>query len=82
MKNLKKIINAHRQWLFKSSDLVTEELKYIHEDIESNSLAGFNNVADSLGIIASYYGNKGEVAIYDEDNSGWQDISKSIMYRY
>ncbi|WP_439850327.1 hypothetical protein ACTACG_21565 [Pseudomonas syringae] len=82
MKNLKKTIDAHRQWIFKSSDLVTEEVKYIHEDIESNSLVGFNNMADSLGIIASYYGNKGEVAIYDEDDSGWQDISKSVIYRY
>ncbi|KPW79238.1 hypothetical protein ALO76_02886 [Pseudomonas syringae pv. coriandricola] len=82
MNCLKKTIDAHRQWLFKSSDLVTEELNYVYEDIESNSLVGFNNVADSLGILASYYGTKGEVAIYDEDNSGWQDISKSVMYRY
>jgi hypothetical protein len=82
MNKIRDIIHNHRVWLTESEYMVQDELIYLDEDLAEHSLIGFNNVADSLGILASYYGIRGEVAIYDEDDSGWRDVSRAVLYRY
>ncbi|WP_103308563.1 MULTISPECIES: hypothetical protein [unclassified Pseudomonas] len=72
----------HRRWLSQSEGLMAQEFGYIDEDLASDSLSGLNNVADSLGMLATYYGIRGEVAVSDGEASGWEDVSSSIMYRY
>lgn len=76
------IVKKHREWLTESEYMVQDELGYLDEDLAEHSLTGFNNVADSLGVLASYYGIRGEVAIYDGSDSGWRDVSRAILYRY
>ena len=75
-------LDRHRRWLSQSVGLTAQELGYIDEDLASDSLSGLNNVADSLGMLATYYGIRGEVAVSDGEASGWEDVSSSIMYRY
>ncbi|WP_413792253.1 MULTISPECIES: hypothetical protein [unclassified Pseudomonas] len=75
-------LDRHRRWLSQSEGLMAQELGYIDEDLASDSLNGLNNVADSLGMLATYYGIRGEVAVSDGEASGWEDVSRSMMYRY
>jgi hypothetical protein len=82
MKKIGNIIQQHRQWLAQSDAMVASELEYLDEDLESNSLEGLDNAADSLGFLALYHGIHGQVALYDSDASGKQEISQAIMYRY
>lgn len=82
MKKINSILEQHRHWLSQSDGLVTQEMEYLEEDLANDSLAGLDNVSDSLGMLAIYYGIQGEVAIYGTDISGWGEVSRSIMYRY
>ncbi|MEN2393210.1 hypothetical protein [Pseudomonas halotolerans] len=75
-------LDQHRRWLSQSEGLMAQELGYIDEDLASDSLNGLNNVADSLGMLATYYGIRGEVSVSDGEASGWEDVSRSMMYRY
>ncbi|WHS59036.1 hypothetical protein [Pseudomonas sp. G2-4] len=75
-------LDQHRRWLSQSVGLTAQELGYIDEDLASDSLSGLNNVTDSLGVLATYYGIRGEVAVSDGEASGWEDVSRSMMYRY
>ncbi|WVV47493.1 hypothetical protein THH46_24005 [Pseudomonas sp. NA13] len=75
-------LHQHRRWLLQSEGLTAQELDYIDEDLASDSLNGLDNVADSLGMLATYHGIRGEVAISDGEASGWEQVSRSMMYRY
>ncbi|MFL7964160.1 hypothetical protein ACEI36_18215 [Pseudomonas kielensis] len=75
-------LDQHRRWLSQSEGLMAQEFGYIDEDLASDSLSGLNNVADSLGMLATYYGIRGEVSVSDGEASGWEDVSRSMMYRY
>lgn len=75
-------LHQHRRWLSQSEGLTAQELDFIDEDLASDSLSGLDNVADSLGMLATYYGIRGEVAISDGEASGWEYVSRSMMYRY
>jgi len=76
------IIEQHRMWLAESEYREQDELGHPDEDLAEHSLIGMKNVADSLGIPATYYGIRGEVALYEADDSGWCDTSRAILYRY
>ncbi|ALI08790.1 MULTISPECIES: hypothetical protein [Pseudomonas] len=82
MKKINSLLELHRRWLSQSEGMEAQELDYIDEDLASDSLGGLDNVADSLGMLATYYGIQGEVAISDRDASGWEHVSRSMMYRY
>lgn len=82
MREIEKIVGKHRCWLSQSDDMVARELKYLDEDLANESLAGLNNVPDSLEILAVYHGKQGEVSVFSNDPSGWVDISRAIIYRY
>lgn len=75
-------LDQHRRWLSQSEGLTAQELDFIDEDLASDSLNGLDNVADSLEMLATYYGIRGEVAISDGEASGWEQVSRSMMYRY
>lgn len=75
-------LDQHRRWLSQSEGLTAQELDFIDEDLASDSLSGLDNVADSLGMLATYYGIRGEVAISVGEASGWEQVSRSTMYRY
>lgn len=75
-------LHQHRCWLSQADGLTAQELDYIDEDLASDSLNGLDNVADSLGMLATYYGIRGEVAISDGEASGWEQVSRSMMYCY
>ncbi|MGN8344184.1 hypothetical protein ACLEJQ_11310 [Pseudomonas sp. SMV71] len=82
MKKINTLLEQHRRWLSQSDGMIAQELDYLDEDLASESLSGLDNVADSLGLLATYHGIRGEVAINDRDISGWEDVSRSVMYRY
>ncbi|WP_259697620.1 MULTISPECIES: hypothetical protein [Pseudomonas] len=82
MEKINTLLEQHRRWLSQSGDMTAQELAYIDEDLASDSLGGLDNVADSLGMLATYYGVQGEVAISDRDPAGWEHVSRSMMYRY
>ncbi|BBP54959.1 hypothetical protein PHLH3_45850 [Pseudomonas sp. St386] len=75
-------LHQPRRWLSQSEGLMAQELDFIDEDLASDSLNGLDNVADSLGMLATYCGIRGEVAISDGEASGWEQVSRSMMYRY
>lgn len=62
--------------------MVAQELEFLDEDLASDSLVGLGNVSDSLGILATCHGVQGEVAIMGGDYAGWEDVSRSVMYRH
>lgn len=82
MKKINNIFERHKDWLPRSEKIIAQELEYINEDLASNTLAGLDNVSDSLGLLATCYGINGIVSIGDDVTSGWRDVSKSLMYRY
>ncbi|QXC39921.1 hypothetical protein V3429_05870 [Aeromonas jandaei] len=82
MSKIERILDQHQTWLAQMSSMVAQELEYLDEDLACDSLVGLENVPDSLGMLAIYHGIKGEVAIYGGDSSGWEDISRAIIYRY
>jgi len=82
LKKLSRILEQHRHWLSRSPVMVAQELEFLDEDLASDSLLGFDNVSDSLGMLAVHYGIRGEVAIFDGDETGWEDVARSMMYRY
>ncbi|WLG99887.1 hypothetical protein PSH92_21350 [Pseudomonas beijingensis] len=75
-------LHQHRHWLSQSEGMTAQELDFIDEDLASDSLNGLDNVAESLGMLATYHGIRGEVAISDGEASGWEQVSRSMMYRY
>lgn len=82
MNSLRSILSQHRQWLFQAEGMVARELDYIDEDLAEGSLGGLANVSDSLGMLATYHGIQGEVAICSGDASGWRAVSIALVYRY
>ncbi|MDY7530233.1 hypothetical protein RGV33_00805 [Pseudomonas sp. Bout1] len=82
MKKVSSILGKHRHWLSRSPVVVAQELEFLDEDLASDSLLGFDNVSDSLGMLAVHYGIQGEVAIFDGDETGWENVARSMMYRY
>ena len=82
MITIEKILQQHRDWLSQSEGMIAQELEYLKEDLSSNNLSALDNVSDSLGMLATYYGIKGVLSVSDGVLSGWDDVSKSINYRY
>ncbi|HAT42690.1 MAG TPA: hypothetical protein DCS87_13335 [Rheinheimera sp.] len=82
MTAFKKIIQHHRDWLVKSESRIPIEFNYLKEDLSDGTLSALDNVSDSLGRLATYFGIKGILAVNDDVQSGWEDISKSLNYRY
>ncbi len=82
MSAISKIIVQHRDWLVRSESRIGREFNYLKEDLADGSLNALDNVSDSLGRLATYYGIKGILAVNDGVHSDWNDISKSINYRY
>lgn len=82
MKKINSILEHHRHWLSQSNGMAVQALEYLDEDLACGTLVGLDNVSDSLRMLAVYHGIQGEVAIYGADASGWEEVSRSIMYRY
>lgn len=82
MKKIEKILEQHRHWLSQSGGMVAQELEYLEEDLACDSLEGLDNVSDSLGILALCHGVRGEIAICAGEVSGWEDVSRAMIYRY
>lgn len=82
LKKVNGILEKHRHWLSRSGAMVTQELEFLDEDLASDSLAGLDNVSDSLGMLAVYHGIQGEVAIMGADETGWGEVARSMLYRY
>ncbi|MFS0825181.1 hypothetical protein [Pseudomonas phoenicis] len=82
MKKIERILEQHRHWLSQSDGMVAQELEYLKEDLACESLEGLGNVSDSLSILAACHGIQGEVSIYANDISGWEETSRAIIYRY
>ncbi|MFJ4259075.1 hypothetical protein ACIP01_19235 [Pseudomonas monteilii] len=72
----------HRQWLRQNQGMLGQELEYLNEDLADGSQAGLESVSDSLGIVATYHGIQGEVAICSGDTGGWEGVSRALLYRY
>lgn len=69
MSKIERILDQHQTWLAQHSSMTAQELEYLDEDLACDSLMGFDNVSDSLGMLAIYHGIKGEVAIYGGDRA-------------
>ncbi|MGA9224373.1 MAG: hypothetical protein WBZ57_24600, partial [Pseudomonas graminis] len=82
MKKIEGILEQHRHWLSQSDGMVAQELEYLEEDLACESLEGLGNVSDSLGILAVCHGIQGEVSICAGDISGWEEVSRAMIYRY
>lgn len=82
MKEVERILEHHRHWLSQSDGMVAQELKYLEEDLACESLEGLANVSDAPGMLAVCHGIQGEVSIYAGDISGWEEVSRAMVYRY
>ncbi|WP_233631250.1 MULTISPECIES: hypothetical protein [unclassified Pseudomonas] len=82
MKKMERILEQQRHWLSQSAGMVAQELEHLEEDLACESLEGLSNVCDSLGILSVCNGIQGEVSIRAGDTSGWEDVSRAMMYRY
>jgi hypothetical protein len=82
MTAIEKMFEQHRGWLSQSESMVAKEAEYLKEDLSTNTLSALDNVSDSLSMLATYYGIKGVVSVNDGVFSGWDDVSRSIIYRY
>lgn len=82
MKKIEGILEQHRHWLSQSDGMVAQELEYLKEDLACDSLEGLGSVSDSLGILAVCHGIQGEVSICAGDISGWEEVSRAMIYRY
>lgn len=73
-------VDQCRAWLLNSRKIPEREAKYLEGDLADGSLLSLVNVSDSLGMLASYYGADGAVRVADGDETGWEEVGRSIAY--
>lgn len=82
MNKVEKILRGHREWIANSGGRVARELRLIKDDLADCDMVGLDNVSDSLGRLANYYGIKGNLALRSGEAAACDEISRSINYRY
>lgn len=83
MTDVAKMMKLHRNWMIPG---VEEFHQQLHEDLKTqlaeDSLSGLGTASDLLGMLATYQGIRGLIAVDDGVETGWRDLANAILYRY
>ena len=81
-KRIQRTIEGTRECLTGGASMVEDAFKSLDRDLGQRTLQGLNVATVSLGILAVYFGRRGQIRVIDGDSVGWDNVHTGIAYHF
>ena len=79
MTDVAKKMKLHRNWMIPGVEEFNQQLREdLKTQLAEDSLSGLGTAADLLGMLATYQGIRGLIAVDDGVETGWGDLANAI----